>query len=64
MLRYNVSPSRFSDLERESMKSKLTLPGTEVQEFSRYALTSAMRLLLKGLPDPTNILCGIVIPIV
>ena len=38
--------------------------GTEMQGFSRYALASAMRLLLKGLPDPTNIFCGIVIPAV
>jgi hypothetical protein len=41
----------------------LTRPGTEMQGFSRYALASAIRLLLKGLPDPMNILCSIVIPV-
>jgi len=42
----------------------LTLLSTEMKGFSRYALASAMRLLLKGLPDPTDIFCGIVIPAV
>jgi hypothetical protein len=34
----------------------MTLLSTEMQGFSRYALANTIRLLLNGLPDPTDIL--------
>ena len=41
----------------------LTLPSSKERGFSGYALRNRIRLLPKGLPDPTNIFSCIVVPV-
>jgi len=57
----SIPPTWLENLE---IIRNLTLPTTKVGGFSGYALRNRMRFLLKGLPNPTNIISSIVVSIV